>query len=156
MLTLNATFIFCFISFIIFVFLMKMICYAPIMRIIGEREKLYEKNKKTVADTNLKTDQVTKEFNEEISKTKLQGSKILKNTVELNEAKKAEVLGNKKQEIANSIQEYKTNVKMSAKSSKQALKSEISDYVKGAVSKVLKISKEEVKFDESKIDEILK
>ena len=156
MLNLDATFIFCLISFIIFIFLMKLICWGPITKVVAEREKFYEKNKKTVSDTNLKTEKVAKEFNEEISKTKLEGSIILRNTVEANEAKKQEIINNKKIEISNSIKEYRQNLKESAKDAKTALKSEISNYVKEAVSRLLKIDRENVQFDENKIDEILK
>ena len=156
MLSLDATFVFCLISFIVFIFLMKLICYGPITKVIEEREKFYEKNKKTVSDTNLKTEKIMHEFNEEISKAKLEGSILLKNTVDKNEAKKQEIIASKKLEISNSVKEYKENLKQSSIEAKKSLKNEISNYVKGAVSVLLNIEEEKVQFDENQIDEILK
>ena len=63
---IDATIIFVFVSFVIFVFLMNLICYKPIMKVIEEREKLLVKNKQTVDETNLKKDNLTKELNDEI------------------------------------------------------------------------------------------
>ena len=66
------------------------------MKVIGEREKLFVKNKKTVDETNEKKDNLIKEINEEISKTKLESSKILKNAMDKNKLQKEEAVKNKK------------------------------------------------------------
>ena len=156
MLTLDATFVFVFISFIIFIFLMKLICYGPIMKVIAEREKFYEKNKKTLNETKTKTGDIIGTIKNEISKAKLESSKMLKNAADVNAKAKEEAIHSKKLEITNSISEFENKLQESASEAKRQLKAEISGYVKKAVSKVLEIDSNNINFDESKIDEIIK
>ena len=156
MLELDATFIFAFISFLIFIFLMKIICYAPITKIIAEREKFYEKNKQTVSKTKTKIESVKKEFEREISKTKLESSKMLKNATEENQKQKSEILSAKKVELSNSVDEFKNSLSKSANNVKVELRGEISGYVKEAVSRIIKVDPSLVNIDESRIDEVLK
>lgn len=156
LLQINATAFFVFISFFIFVILMNLICYKPLMKVINEREKFYEKNKKTVLETENKKEDVIKGVEQEISKAKLESSKLLKEAVDSGNLKKEEAYENKKQEIAERLAEYKNNLKESSNLVKKEIKDEIEDYVKTTVSKVLKIDKAQVNVDKAKIDEILK
>ena len=156
MLTLDATFIFVFISFVIFIFLMKLICYGPITKIIAEREKFYAKNNKTVEETKSKKDDIVSTIKDEISKTKLESSKMLKTAADANTKTREEAIHNKKQEISNSMLEFENKLQESAIEAKTQLKDEISGYVRNAVSIVLEVNLENVNFDESKIDETIK
>lgn len=156
LLQIDATAFFVFISFFIFVILMNLICYKPLTKIINEREKFYEKNKKTVLETENKKEDVIKGVEQEISKAKLESSKLLKQAVSDGNLKKEEAYENKKQEIVNRLNEYKNNLKESSNLVKKEIKEDIEDYVKTTVSKVLKIDKDQVNVDKTKIDEILK
>ncbi len=156
MLSIDATFIFIFISFVIFVFLMKLICYKPILKVISERQKFYEKNKKTVFETSEKTQNILNHVADEISKTKLASSQLLKKTADENEFKKQKNISDKKEEIQTSIQEYKNNLEQDIADVRTNLKSEVENYAREALSSILKIDKSEVSIDNSKINEILK
>lgn len=156
LLSVDATCIFVFVSFVIFLFLMHLICYKPIMRIINEREKLLFKNKETVNKANQKKEELLKEIETEISNAKFEGSKVLKNTANLNNQKEQEALNIKKAEISNNLDEFEKSLDNNSKIAKENLKQEIEIYVKQTVSKVLNIPSDEIPLNISKIDEILK
>lgn len=156
LLQIDATIIFVFVSFVIFVFLMNLICYKPIMKVIEEREKLLVKNKQTVDETNLKKDNLTKEMNDEISKSKFESSKILKDTMDKNKLQKEESIKNKKENLLNSFIEFENEMNENSKKVKEELRNEIDSYVKSTVSKILNVSPDTVSVDEEQLDEILK
>ncbi len=156
LLQIDATIIFVFVSFVIFVFLMNLICYKPIMKVIEEREKLLVKNKQTVDETNLKKDNLTKEMNDEISKSKFESSKILKDTMDKNKLQKEESIKNKKENLLNSFIEFENEMNENSKKVKEELRNEIDSYVKSTVSKILNVSPDTVGVDREQIDEILK
>lgn len=156
MLSIDATFIFALISFIIFLFLMNLICYRPIIKIIEAREKFYEKNRKTIEETNGKIDEIKKEADAEISSAKLESANMLKSTNENNAKVKDEAIKNKKADIVSKVTSFENTLNASAILAKAQLKERVAEYVKSAVSKLLLVNKEEVNVDYSKIDEILK
>ena len=156
LLQIDATIIFVFVSFVIFVFLMNLISYKPIMKVIEEREKLLVKNKQTVDETNLKNDNLTKEMNDEISKSKFESSKILKDTMDKNKLQKEESIKNKKENLLNSFIEFENEMNENSKKVKEELRNEIDSYVKSTVSKILNVSPDTVSVDGEQIDEILK
>ncbi len=156
LLQIDATIIFVFVSFVIFVFLMNLICYKPIMKVIEEREKLLVKNKQTVDETNLKKDNLTKEMNDEISKSKFESSKILKDTMDKNKLQKEESIKNKKENLLNSFIEFENEMNENSKKVKEELRNEIDSYVKSTVSKILNVSPDTVSVDGEQLDEILK
>jgi len=155
MLSINATFLFVLVSFIIFIFLMNLICYKPIMKIVEAREKFYEKNKKTVEETTGKIDEIKKEADAEISSAKLESANLLKSTNENNAKAKEEAIKNKKADIVSKITSFENTLNASATLAKSQLKAQVEDYVKNTVSKLLVVDKESVQVDNSKIDEIL-
>lgn len=156
LLSIDGTIIFVFLSFLVFVFLMNVICYKPVMKVIEEREKFYEKNKKTVQDTNIKKEEVIKTIEKEISNTKLESSKMLKNAMDLNKEEKEEAISNKKAQILNDLNDYENKLDNNSYEIKNQLKTELEGYVKSTVSKVLNVNPDEIIVDNSKIEEILK
>lgn len=156
MLSINATFIFVLISFIIFVFLMNLICYKPIMKVIAEREKFYEKNRKTVDETKGKTEEIIKEADNEIRNAKFKSANILKNTNEENAKTKEEAIKNKKNDMKSKITSFENTLSASSTLVKEKMRNEVEGYVKKAVSKILDMDENSINVDTSKINEILK
>jgi len=126
------------------------------MKVIAEREKFYEKNKKTVFETNSKKENVEKEINEEISKTKLESSKMLKNATEVNKEEKLGIINAKKEMAKTEIIEFENSLENSSTMVKEQLKNEVETYVKSVVSKVLNQNTDNITIQREKIDEILK
>ncbi len=156
LLQIDATFLFVLLSFVIFLCLMNLICYKPIMKVMAEREKLYEKNKKTVFETNSKKENVEKEINDEISKTKLESSKMLKNATEVNKEEKLGTINAKKEMAKTEIIEFENSLENNSSLVKEQLKNEVETYVKSVVSKVLNQNADNITIQREKIDEILK
>ena len=77
LLEFDGTFIFAFLSFIIFVLIMNLILYRPITKIMEERQKFYDKNKNTVIESKKKAEDILQKKEEEILSAKLEASSIL-------------------------------------------------------------------------------
>ena len=57
----NGTFFATIITFIVFVFVMNKILYAPILKVMEEREEFIRSNYKEADDNNAKSDELTQE-----------------------------------------------------------------------------------------------
>ncbi len=156
LLQIDATFIFVFVSFVVFVFLMNLICYKPLTMLIKKREGLLYKNKETVDETNNKKAQIVENMKKELSNAEFEGSNILKETSNRNKKEKEEAILNKKEEIFNNIQDFENKMNTSSIEAKNILKTEVEEYVKMTVSKILDIDKNSVYVDKNKIEEIVK
>ncbi len=156
LLQIDATFIFVFVSFVVFVFLMNLICYKPLTMLIKKREGLLYKNKETVDETNNKKAQIVENMKKELSNAEFEGSNILKETSNRNKKEKEEAILNKKEEIFNNIQDFENKMNTSSIEAKNILKTEVEEYVKMTVSKILDIDKNSVYVDKNRIEEIVK
>ena len=156
LLQIDGTIIFVFISFGIFLWLMNLICYKPIMDIISARENFYAKNKKTIDETNSKKEEVQKDYEAGISNAKYESSKMLKSAVEKNKNKKEEIVQSQKSKISASLEEYGQKLNEESKEAKTELKDEIEFFVKSTVARVLNIDPEKVDTSILKIDELFK
>ena len=156
LLQIDATFIFVFVSFVVFVFLMNLICYKPLTMLIKKREGLLYKNKETVDETNNKKAQIVENMKKELSNAEFEGSNILKETSNRNKKEKEEAILNKKEEIFNNIQDFENKMNASSIEAKNILKTEVEEYVKMTVSKILDIGKNSVYVDKNRIEEIVK
>lgn len=156
LLQIDATFIFVFVSFVVFVFLMNLICYKPLTILIKKREGLLYKNKETVDETNNKKAQIVENMKKELSNAEFEGSNILKETSNKNKKEKEEAILNKKEEIFNNIQDFENKMNTSSIEAKNILKTEVEEYVKMTVSKILDIDKNSVYVDKNRIEEIVK
>lgn len=156
LLQIDATFIFVFVSFVVFVFLMNLICYKPLTKLIKKREGLLYKNKETVDETNNKKAQIVENMKKELSNAEFEGSNILKETSNKNKKEKEEAILNKKEEIFNNIQDFENKMNTSSIEAKNILKTEVEEYVKMTVSKILDIDKNSVYVDKNRIEEIVK
>lgn len=92
----------------------------------------------------------------ELSNAEFEGSNILKETSNKNKKEKEEAILNKKEEILDNMKNFETNISNSSVEVKNILKTEVEDYVKMMVSKILDIDKNSIYVDKNKIEEIVK
>ncbi len=137
LLEFDGTFIFALISFIIFVFLMNLILYKPVTKIISERQKFYDKNLSIVTSSKQKAQDTLKAKEDEIFGAKLEASNILKDMQIKTKADKEFALQNKKDEIQNKLSKNLDELHQNKQNVKDELKQEMETYVKLAVSKIL-------------------
>lgn len=151
LLEFDGTFLFALISFIIFVFLMNLILYRPIVKIIDERQKFLDKNKETVFQSKQKAKDVVQKMNDEILSTKLEASNILSENQNALKAEKENEIQAKKDEIKEKLISHNNSLKANKNEAKAQLKNEINDFVKMSVSKILEIEIDEINISEDKI-----
>ena len=124
--------------------------------LIKKREGLLYKHKETVDETNNKKAQIVENMKKELSNAEFEGSNILKETSNKNKKEKEEAILNKKEEILDNMKNFETNISNSSVEVKNILKTEVEDYVKMMVSKILDIDKNSIYVDKNKIEEIVK
>ncbi len=155
LLEFDGTFIFALISFIIFVIIMNLILYRPIVKIMDERQKFLDKNKETELQSKKKAAAVLKQKDDEILGAKLEASNIL--TESQNEVKlqKESAIKAKKDEIKEELIKHSDSLKADKSNIKNQLKTEINDFVKMTVSKVLDENIETVDISEERINKAM-
>ena len=133
----NATFLVSAISFIIFVFLMNMIFYAPLEKIIFEREKLVDD---TLNEAKLSRDNAAsllKEREEKLNKA-YEDSKLLVNEKMQKANQKAKTLtSDAKLNSFNEINELKADIHKQAEDAKTQLDQSARDIADQITSKIL-------------------
>jgi len=156
LLEFDGTFIFALVSFIIFVLLMNLILYRPVMKIIQAREEFFNKNRDTVSKTKSKTDEVIKKSEDEILSAKKEAAKLLSDVSEVSKTNRENAIKAKKDEIRTKLEDNLLRLNEDKKAVKSALKAEVESYVKAALSKVLGEDREafsDIKIDGARIDE---
>lgn len=78
----NATFLVSVISFIVFTILMNMIFYAPISKIIEERDKLVSDTLNDAAKKQSEADRLNSEREQKLSEASDKGKKIISETID--------------------------------------------------------------------------
>ena len=137
MLTINGTFIFVIISFLIFLFIIKNILFQPITKVIEERDKFYAKNLKTEFESKEKSKALLEEKEAILKETRIEASNIIKQASETAKEKSENTLKEAKKEVLNKIEQNQNQLQKEQINVKFEMKSEISNIVKSIVSKIL-------------------
>ena len=142
----DATFLLSAISFIVFVFIMNTILYAPVMRIIKDREKIVEDNFKN-ADIIKQQANIQEKFHDEkleFSRNEIRTS--LDNQMQRLKREKSEIIAVYKNDLYSKINNDKENLHRSALKAKEILKDNVVDIAKD-ISNILlgtKITNDEI------------
>ncbi|MCD7780915.1 MAG: hypothetical protein LUH05_09630 [Candidatus Gastranaerophilales bacterium] len=133
----DATFLIAVISFIVFVFIMNKIFYAPILKIMKERQEFTENNFKSARLTEEETKKQTAYRDGELEKSRDEAR--LKVAQELRQLKqeKAKSISDYKCELFGNVADEKENLKKSALSAKEILSDNIADIAKEISTKLL-------------------
>ena len=155
LLEFDGTFIFALISFIVFVVIMNLILYRPILKIMDERQKFLDKNKETALQSKQKAADVLKQKDDEILGAKLEASNILTESQNEVKLKRENAIKAKKDEIKEELIKHSDSLKADKSNIKNQLKTEINDFVKMTVSKVLDENIETVDISEERINKAM-
>lgn len=132
----DATFLVATISFVVFVFIMNAIFYAPILKIMRERQMLVENNYKNAKSINEESDKKLAYRNEELDKA---GEEARKKIADLNKQLKIEkstVISEFKEGLSGRIADTKNDLRQSAYDAKEVLKDKVVD-IAGDISEIL-------------------
>lgn len=133
----DATFLVAVISFILFVFVMNKIFYAPILNIMQERQKLVEDNFTSAKHTNEETDKKVKYRDDELEKSRDEArNKIAQESQRLKQ-ERSKVISEYKDELFGNISKEKENLRNSALAAKETLKDNVVDIAKDISQRLL-------------------
>jgi len=135
---IDGTFIFVIISFLIFLFIIKAILYAPITRIIDERENFYNKNSKIEEASKEKSRLLLLEKEEKLNAARLLAQKETNQALDEAKFKSEEIIQKAKDENKTRIETVQNQLKEESNFTKNEITKDISYLVSSIVSKVLK------------------
>ena len=151
----NGTFFVSIISFLVFVFVMNKLLYAPIHKIVSERNDFINGNYQAASDNNTKADELTKERDEKLVGARedardkynelLSGYKEKRSDI----VKEAQTKSNEELEVASNDLNNVSN------DAKENLKGKMADLANDIVEKILGYRSEVQGFDNNKVNEIL-
>ena len=155
MLTIDGTFIFVIISFLIFLLLIKIILFQPITKVLDERDKFYAKNLKMESESKEKSKVLLEEKEAKLNESRIEATNILTSTNDKAKKESEVILKDAKKEALDKIEQNQNELNKEQKIAKNEIKNEITNIVKSIISKVLKTDVE-INLEEEKINRYLK
>ncbi len=142
----NATFIISLISFLMFVFIMNKIFYAPITKIVNEREEKIRKYYESAENYNNDADSILKDRDDKLANAEQEARKTIANKIEEYNNKSKDETTIAAQESAQKIKEQKELLYQEKISTESELKSKVVELAQSISSKILgfNIEKEEI------------
>lgn len=151
----NGTFLATIISFLVFVFLMNKILYAPILNIMEERKNFVEGNYNTAKDNDEKSESLTKEKEEMLNNTRNCARGKYLETVEEFKAKKSESISAAQDSAKQELDLAKNELKVLSDQVKDGLKGSMNDLANDIVEKVIGYRTEAQGFDDEAVNRAL-
>ena len=155
MLEFNGTLLIALISFVIFMFLMNIILYKPMLEIVEKRKRLLEQNQNEVNENNQQAQDLMDEKSGKLQEARSESRKIISDIVDDAKSKKNEIVAESTQNAQNRLQSTKDELANEA----QNLKNEVRNDVVGLAQDILaKVTGREIAItnvDEHKIDEVM-
>lgn len=151
----NGTFLATIITFIVFVFIMNKILYAPILGIMEERQNLINKNYKDAKENDAKSEQITEEHNSKLSDAKSEARS--KYTEKINEYKneRTEELKSAQDKAKEDLENSKRDLDGISDRVKDSLKGSITELAGDIAEKILGYRSEIETFDDNVVNTVL-
>ena len=132
----DATFLIAAISFVVFVFIMNAIFYAPVMRIMEERNKVVENNFNSAKKLNEETQKKEEYHQNELETSRNEARVTLDSEMQRMKIEKSKAINEYKNELFDNISKEKENLENSALEAKETLKDTVVDIAK-SISSIL-------------------
>ena len=149
----DATFLIAVISFIVFVIIMNKIFYAPILKIMQERQKVVEDNFNAAKLLDEETEKQTQFHNSELEKSRDEARQQIAEASQRFKQEKSEEISEYKSELYGNIAAEKENLKNSALAAKETLKDNVVEIAKEISHKVLGFDIDAESINKSQIKE---
>lgn len=151
----NATFLATIISFIVFVFLMNKILYAPILNIMEERKNFVDGNYNSASENDAKSEELINQKEEKISEAKEEARNRYISKLDKYKAEKSEIISGAQNSVKDEIEQAKSDLRGLSDEVKNGLKGSMTDLANDIVEKVVGYRSEIQSFDDNKVNEIL-
>lgn len=149
----DATFLIALISFIVFVFVMNKIFYAPVLKIMQERQTFVEQNYDSAKSTRIETQKQTDYRNSELEKSRENARNMISENSQILKAQRSKKIAQYKENLYGSISEEKESLRNSALSAKETLKDNVVDIAKEISQKIMGTSVSTDTIEKSQIKE---
>ena len=151
----NGTFLATIITFIIFVFVMNKVLYAPIIGIMEERKNLIDTNYKSAKDNDAKTEELVQEKEEKLNVAKNDAREKYLETVSDFKSQKADIISKAQGEAKEELEHYKAELVSVSDDVKNSLKNSMNELANDIVEKVIGYRSEINGFDNEIVDDVL-
>ena len=151
----NGTFLATIITFILFVFLMNKVLYAPILGIMEKRQSYIDDNYKSATENNTKSEELANEKTEKLLDAKNGAREKYLNRLFDFKTQKSETIGRAQSNAAEKLNASNEELNKEVIEAKDALKGRMADLANDIVEKVLGYRSEVQNIDNEKIDKVL-
>lgn len=149
----DATFLFAVISFLVFIFIMNRIFYAPILRIMQERQAFVEDNFNSAKNTQKETEKQQNYRSDELDKSRDEARALIsEHSQKFKEERNIRIV-QYKEERYSEIANERDSLKQSARDAKETLKDNVVDIAKEISQMLLGDAVNKDTIDKSKIEE---
>lgn len=152
----NATFIISTISFLVFIFIMNSILYAPIMRITKAREDYINKNKEAAGNFEKNANSLIEDKNAKISEAHKKSRDIVATKSEAIKEEKNYALNNAKSEMSAYVEYQKETLASQKHEIYYRLKASVADLANNITSKLIGEGVSFEPLNEKEIDEVIR
>ena len=133
----NGTFLVTIITFVVFVFLMNKILYAPILSIMEERKSVIDGNYKVAEDNMIRVQGLAEEKEERLSDAKDKAKVRYNNIVEQFKSQKADIEKEANTDSAEQLSKSNAELENISNDVKNALKGSMTDLANDIVEKII-------------------
>lgn len=151
----NGTFLASIVSFIVFVFLMNKVLYAPMGKIVKERQSFIDSNLQSADANHKRADELSQEREDKLSGAKNDAREKYVNSVNGFKNEKTQLVAKAQDETNGELAQAYENLNNVSNETKEGLKWRMTDLANDIVEKVLGYRSEVQGFDNDKINEIL-
>lgn len=151
----NGTFLVTIITFIVFVFLMNKILYAPLLKVMQERKDFIDGNYKFAQDCDAKSEELTGVINEKLTEAKDDAREKYTATLDEYKSKRAEIVAEAQSSAVEELEQAKVELTNLSNEVKEGLKGSMTSLANDIVEKVIGYKSEVQGFDDNAINEIL-
>ena len=151
----NGTFFVTIISFLVFVFLMNKILYAPILSIMEARKSYINDNYNVAKENDVESDVLVAEKEDKIQQAKNEARQVYSDAIEDFKTQKAEIVSEAQHSAAEELSKSAISLEHLTNEAKAGLKNSMTDLANDIVEKVIGYRSEIKEFDGRTVDEIL-
>ena len=151
----NATFLASIISFLVFVYLMNKVLYAPMEKIVRERANYIDDNFKVADENNKKVDALTSEKEQKLANAKEDAKSEYISKIADYKEKRADIIKNAQIESSTELEKEYENLDNVSNEVKANLRDRMADLANDIVEKVLGYRSEVQGFDNDTVNKIL-
>lgn len=151
----NGTFFATIITFIVFVFLMNKVLYAPILSIMEKRKNFMDSNYKQAEDNNIKFEQLSSEKDEKLLEAKNDARKKYVEVIEEFKNQRNGILLDKQNSENERYKNSQSELENLSNDAKQSLKNNMSELANDIVEKVIGYKCDSNDFENEVVDKVL-